>query len=168
MSGEERRKELLKMIRSAPAPISGAALAKELAVSRQVIVQDIALLRARNVGILSTARGYLIPEAAPSAVRVFHVNHNDEQIPMELNTIVDQGGRVQDVFVNHQVYGKLRADLVIRSRRDVERFMEGIQKGESSPLKNLTSGVHSHTVEADSEEELDLIEKKLQEIGVLL
>lgn len=167
MSGQERRQEILNIIRSSTAPVSGAALAKELKVSRQVIVQDIALLRAGEIQILSTARGYLIQDA-PCAVRVFAVNHTDEEIPLELNTIVDQGGRVRDVFVQHQVYGKLRADLIIRSRRDVERFMEGIQNGASRPLKNLTSGVHWHTVEADTEEDLDLIGLKLQEIGVLL
>ena len=167
MSGQERRQELINIIRSAPAPVSGAALARELRVSRQVIVQDIALLRASEIQILSTARGYLIQES-PRAVRIFSVNHTDGQIPLELNAIVDQGGRVRDVFVQHQLYGKLKADLTIRSRRDVERFMEEIQNGASSPLKNLTSGIHYHTVEADTEEELDLIGEKLQELGVLL
>lgn len=167
MSGQERRQEILDMIQSAGAPVSGAALAKALKVSRQVIVQDIALLRAREIDILSTARGYLI-QKTPCAVRVFEVNHTDEQIPLELNTIVDQGGRVRDVYIQHQVYGKLKADLKIRSRRDVERFMEEIRSGASVPLKSLTSGVHSHTVEADTEEDLDLIGAKLQEIGVLL
>lgn len=167
MNGQERREEILNIIAAATAPVSGTALAKRFKVSRQIIVQDIALLRAGEARILSTSRGYLI-QSRPCAVRVFPVNHTDEQIPLELNTIVDQGGRVRDVFVHHNLYGKLRADLIIRSRRDVERFMEGIQNGESRPLKNLTSGVHCHTVEADSEEDLDLIERKLREIGVLL
>lgn len=167
MSGQERRKEIISIISSATAPVSGTVLARELQVSRQVIVQDIALLRARGTQILSTARGYLI-QSQPSVARIFLVNHTDEQIPQELNTIVDQGGRVRDVFIHHQAYGKLSADLIIRSRRDVERFMEEIQKGQSSPLKNLTSGVHCHTVEADTKEDLDRIENKLREIGVLI
>lgn len=167
MSGQERRKEIISIISSATAPVSGTALARELQVSRQVIVQDIALLRARGTQILSTARGYLI-QSQPSVARIFLVNHTDEQIPLELNTIVDQGGRVRDVFIHHQAYGKLSADLIIRSRRDVEQFMEEIQKGQSSPLKNLTSGVHCHTVEADTKEDLDRIENKLREIGVLI
>lgn len=167
MSGQERRQEIVNIIRSASGPVSGGTLARELQVSRQVIVQDIALLRAGKMQILSTPRGYLI-QSMPCPAREFLVNHTDEEIPLELNIIVDQGGRVRDVFVHHQLYGKLKADLTIRSRRDVELFMEGIRSGESRPLKNLTSGVHCHTVEADTEEDLDLIESKLKEIGVLL
>ena len=178
MTGEERRNELLKTIREAEKPISGAALARKYQVSRQVIVQDIALLRAAHHAIYSTPRGYQIaasyqlPEennqANAAVYRVFHVSHTDEQIEEELNIIVDMGGRVVDVFVEHEVYGSIRAELPIRCRRHVQEFMESIQNGQSSPLKNLTSGVHYHTVEADSAKTMDLIEKELGKKGYLI
>jgi transcriptional regulator of NAD metabolism len=76
---------------------------------------------------------------------------------------VDLGGKVEDVFVNHKVYGKLKADLAIGSRRDVEELIEGIQNGKSSPLLNVTSGYHYHTVTAKSEKILNLVEKTLRE-----
>ena len=141
MSGEERRNELLSRIRNSGKPLAGAGLAREFEVSRQVIVQDIALLRAAGYDIISTNRGYLLKGISQSS-RVFKVRHRDDQIEDELNTIVDCGGTVRDVFVNHEVYGEIRAELGVSSRLQVARFMEGINSGRSQPLKNVTSGIH--------------------------
>lgn len=167
MTGEERRSEILSSINKAKSPISGAALAKKYQVSRQVIVQDIALLRAANHNIYSTNRGYLI-HAQQTVIRKLWVSHTDEEMEDELDTIVDMGGKVIDVYVEHAVYGHLRAALDISSRREVGEFIEGIHTGKSQPLKNLTSGKHWHTVEAESEEVLDIIEKELKIKGYLL
>lgn len=167
MTGEERRERILTSIRSAITPISGAALAKECQVSRQVVVQDIALLRAAGYDIVSTTRGYLLHQKA-AVTRVFGVRHTDSQMEEELNTIVDMGGFVRDVYVEHSVYGKLQAELSIGSRRQVQEFLGKIQNGEAQPLNNLTSGRHWHTVEADSEQTLDIISQALREKGFLL
>lgn len=166
MSGEERRKEILKTIQESAGPVPGAALAKQFAVSRQVIVQDVALLRAAAYDIISTNRGYVC--RTPALVsRVFYVNHTDRDIERELNVIVDCGGIVEDVFVRHGVYGRLSARLDIRSRRQVLELVRDISSGKSSPLKNLTSGYHYHTVSADSEQTLQLIGEGLRREGFL-
>lgn len=161
MTGEERRCQILNDIRSAKSPISGRALARKYFVSRQVIVQDIALLRAANYDIFSTNKGYMI-HTSMVVSRVICVCHTDEQIEDELNTIVDMGGRVLDVYIEHEMYGFLRAVLSINSRRNVRDFVDGIERGDSSPLKNLTYGKHFHTIEADNEDILDLIEEELR------
>lgn len=167
MTGEERRERILDTIKSSSAPVAGARLAEQLEVSRQVIVQDIALLRAAGEDILSTNRGYYI-RRRKNVTKEFKVSHTDEQIEDELNQIVDLGGKVLDVFVNHKVYGRIQAELNIGSRRQVKDFVETIRSGKSSPLKNITSNYHYHTVEADSEETLALIEKMLIEKGYLI
>lgn len=167
MNGDERRTHILNTLQYAEAPVSGAALSRSLKVSRQVIVQDIALLRAANHTILSTPKGYTMPPVK-SYTRVFHVSHGDEQIADELNTIVDMGGKALDVFIDHEIYGSLRAELMLSSRRDVIEFMNNIQSGKSRPLKNLTSGFHYHTVEAERPDILDDIEKALAQKGYLL
>lgn len=167
MTGEERRKEILHTIQKADKPVSGASLSGQYHVSRQVIVQDIALLRASNYDIVATTKGYMIQSESVHS-RVFHVCHGDEQIEDELNLIVDAGGKVKDVFVEHKTYGTLKAELIAGSRREVKLFLQRMQSGEASPLKNLTCGVHYHTVEADSEETLDEIEKELNTKGYLL
>lgn len=162
MNGAERRKQILRLISAGKEPVSGSKLATELDVSRQIIVQDIALLKAEGHEILSTNRGYIINKSN-ICTRIFKVHHTDEQTEDELTTIVDLGGTVVDVFVWHRVYGKITADLNISSRRNVWQCIEGLKSGKSTPLKNITSGYHYHTVSADSEETLDLIENSLKE-----
>ena len=165
--GEERREYIIQLLTQTKKPISGTELAKQMKVSRQVIVQDIALIRAAGYDIISTNRGYIINE--PAAVsRVFKVKHTDAQVEEELTEIIDLGGIVRNVMVNHRVYGHMEAEINITSRRKVTEFMDDIQNGKSSPLKNITSDYHYHKVEADSEETLDLIEDMLRNKGFLV
>lgn len=167
MTGSDRRQEILKNIKESDRPVSGSKLAKDYDVSRQVIVQDIALLRASGYDIISTNRGYVL-EGQTCAERVFKVRHTDEQLETELCTIVDLGGQVKNVMVNHKVYGHIEAELGITSRRKVKEFLEDIESGKSTPLKNITSDYHYHTVTADSEETLGLIEGELRKLGFLV
>lgn len=167
MTGSDRRQEILKNIKESDRPVSGSKLAKDHDVSRQVIVQDIALLRASGYDIISTNRGYVL-EGQTCAERVFKVRHTDEQLETELCTIVDLGGQVKNVMVNHKVYGHIEAELGIISRRKVKEFLADIESGKSTPLKNITSDYHYHTVTADSEETLDLIEEELRKLGFLV
>lgn len=166
MKGEERRKQLLNILSSSNNPVSGGTLAKELNVSRQIIVQDISLLRANGATIFSTNKGYLLQEDRKYS-RVFKVYHTDDQVEEELSTIVDAGGQIRDVFVYHKVYGVLKADMGIKSRRDIRAYMKEISTGKSSLLKNVTSGYHYHTIDAESEEILDAIQEELQQKGFL-
>ena len=167
MTGSNRRQEILKNIKESDRPVSGSKLAKDYDVSRQVIVQDIALLRASGYDIISTNRGYVL-EGQTCAERVFKVRHTDEQLETELCTIVDLGGQVKNVMVNHKVYGHIEAELGITSRRKVKEFLEDIESGKSTPLKNIPSDYHYHTVTADSEETLGLIEDELRKLGFLV
>lgn len=167
MTGSDRRQEILKNIKENDRPVSGSKLAKDYDVSRQVIVQDIALLRASGYDIISTNRGYVL-EGQTCAERVFKVRHTDEQLEMELCAIVDLGGQVKNVMVNHKVYGHIEAELGITSRRKVKEFLADIESGKSTPLKNITSDYHYHTVTADSEETLGMIEEELRKLGFLV
>lgn len=167
MNGEERRKQILHILTDSDTPVSGIALAKKLEVSRQVIVQDIALLRANGTAIFSTNKGYLIQEKQKEYSRVFKIFHSDEDVGKELSLIIDLGGRVKDVFVYHKVYGVLRADMNIKSGMDIRNYLQDLSTGKSSLLKNITSGYHYHTIVADTEEILDMIQNELQEKGFL-
>ena len=160
MSGEERRGKIIQALKNSDKAVSATTLAKEFDVSRQVIVQDVALLRANGKNIFSTNRGYLIQEDEETT-RVFKVQQK------ELTTIVDLGGTVEDVFVYHKVYGVLRAEMNIKSRMDIRNYMEEIRSGKSSLLKNVTSGYHYHTVRAERVEILDMIQEELQKKGLL-
>lgn len=167
MNGQERREKIIEQIRISNVPVSGTRLAEIFDVSRQVIVQDIALIRANGYDILSTNRGYVLHERK-TASRIFYVNHTDEQLEDELCAIVDMGGKVVNVMVEHKIYGRLEADLNITSRHKVQAFVQDMQSGKSSPLKNLTSDDHAHLVEAEDEKTLDMIEHKLKQMGILV
>lgn len=166
MSGEERREQILSILREAKEPVSGTALAGRLHVTRQVIVQDIALIRAKGCEINSTYKGYVLENKA-IFTRVFKVIHEDADVERELKLYVDMSGTVLDVFVYHKRYGVVKAEMNIRSRRDVELYLTDMRTGKSSPLKNLTSGYHYHTIAAESEEILDAIQERLQKEGFL-
>lgn len=170
MTGHERRQAIMHELHDADRPISGSALARAVGVSRQVIVQDIALLRANGHDVIATARGYVLRETGARQsvpTRVVKVHHGVDDIADELTTIVDLGGAVLNVMVNHRVYGKITADLDIRSRRDVTRYLSGIKTGKSYPLMTVTSGYHFHRIAADTEEQLDEIEQALAAKGYL-
>lgn len=162
MKAEERRKEIVNCLMAANAAVSGGMLSERLKVSRQIIVQDIAILKASGYEILSTHQGYVI-KTTPLAERVFKLRHTSEQTEDELSCIVSLGGTVVDVYVWHKVYGKIRADMNIFSERGVQQFMDGIKSGKSTELMHITSGYHYHTVRADSIETLEKIAKALEE-----
>ena len=166
LTGAQRRKKILELIRESETPLSGGALGKVTGVSRQVVVQDVALLRTEGYPIVATARGYVINKP-DEAVRTFKVCHTNEQTEEELTTIVDLGACVVDVSVNHRAYGKMTAPLNIRSRRDVQQFMEQIRTGKSTPLMNVTGGYHFHRISAKSEDVLDEVEEALRKKNFL-
>lgn len=167
MTGSERRDKIIATMQENRMPVPGKELASFYNVSRQVIVQDIALMRAAGYDIISTNRGYIL-NSPKSVKRIFKVQHTDEQMEDELYSIVDLGGCVETVIVNHKVYGRMEAKLQITSRRLAWEFLEDIRSGKSSPLKNITSNYHYHEVHADSEETLDMIENMLREKGYLV
>ncbi len=166
MNGQERRSAIIEYIKESEFPVSGTKLAEVFEVSRQVIVQDVALIRASGYEITSTNRGYVLSESV-TVSRIFDVNHTDDQLEDELYAVVDMGGKVVNVMVEHGVYGKMEAELNISSRLHVKTFLDDIKSGKSSPLMNITSNDHAHLVEAENEEILNLIESKLKELGIL-
>lgn len=166
MNGTERRKGIIDMLKSDEMGVSGSALARHFGVSRQVIVQDIALIRANGYDIISTHKGYIM-ESRESVDRIFKVRHTEEQIEDELSTIVDLGGIVKDVFVYHKSYGIVRAGLNIKCRKDIKDYIENLKSGVSTPLMRVTSDYHYHTVVAESKEQLDMIQEELSKKSYL-
>lgn len=169
MNGAERRECIRKDLKKSLKAIKGAELAKEYDVSRQVIVQDIALLRAVGEQIISTADGYLyfsfhmnLPK------RVFAVKHEEERIREEMEAIIEHEGNILNVFIHHPIYGDLVADLLIENERQMEEFLKKNSADDSKPLMLLTDNFHYHTIEAPSEEHLDRIEKSLDALGFLM
>ena len=171
MTGEERRARILEKLKQQGPPLSGTALAKLFHVSRQVIVQDIALMRAENHAILSTNKGYLYRTEETEnnqPKRVFYVKHTTGQVLEEFDIVLELGGKILDVAVEHEIYGQIRVDLLIETEQDAEEFTRRLLNCRDNPLKVLTDDCHYHTVTAPSEKLLDLIQRELQEKVFLL
>lgn len=170
MDGLQRRLSIIELLHTSSAPISGAELARKLHVSRQVIVQDIALLRAENRNILSTNKGYILfhPQSEDCQYReVIYVRHTKGQILDEMSSVVDLGGRMLDVSIDHDIYGQIRCDLVINNLEDAKEFVQKAEKSSSRPLCALTEDYHYHTIAAPSQKAMELIKSDLREKGYL-
>ncbi|MDR2044107.1 MAG: transcription repressor NadR [Clostridium sp.] len=168
--GIKRRKAIVEYLQAQATPVKGTELARFFHVSRQVIVQDIALLRAENRNVLSTNKGYLLfrsLEKGCSHTAVVMVRHTLEQTRKEMRSIVDYGGRMLDVFIEHDLYGQIRAELAINDLEDAEDFCRSLESSTSRPLLDLTEGWHCHTVAAPSEKALQLILQELRGNGIL-
>ena len=171
MTGLDRREDIVAQIQKSTVPLSGTKLAAIYKVSRQVIVQDIALLRAVNKNILSTNKGYLLFEpnqGLGESKKTICVRHTTEQVPDEFYTIVDLGGKILDVVVEHELYGQIAVDLIIASRRDADEFYEKMRNNRVKPLKELTEDIHYHTIVAKNTASIRRIEKALLEKGYLM
>jgi transcriptional regulator of NAD metabolism len=168
LTAPERRADIARALADG-ACVPGDTLAHELGVSRQVIVQDIAVLRAGGLDIVATVRGYLLAPVSSITAdrRVIGVRHGPDQAVEELTALVDTGARVVDVVVEHPVYGELRAELDLRSRRDVQLWAERCASTGARLLSELTDGAHVHTLEADHAQILDAAEDALRRLGFL-
>lgn len=166
MKVQERRNAIVNLLLSEQEAISGSALSERFGVSRQIIVQDITILKGMGYDILSTHSGYIM-QKSPLKERVLKIHHTTEQTEDELSLIVGLGGTVVDVFVWHKVYGKMAAKLNIFSDLQIKQFIEGVRTGKSAELMTITGGYHYHTIRAESEEILNRIEKALEERGYL-
>lgn len=169
MKGEERRNKILQKLKNTQRPIKGGELSEEYCVSRQVIVQDIALLRAEGSEIIATPQGYILLGPNNGSVkRVIAVKHNEKELEDELKTIINMGGKVLDVTIEHKIYGELTGKLQLKSLFDVEEFMKKIANEGAMPLSQLTQGVHIHTIEAESNEIMVRIINALKQKGYLI
>ena len=168
-AGEKRRRRILAWMQTNGEPIRGGELAKHFRISRQCLVQDVAVLRASGEEITATPRGYQLPRAKQRSCRaVLACRHKPEETERELHTLVDNGVRVLDVIVEHPIYGELRGSLMLESRADVQNFLDQVRSSKATLLSALTDGVHLHTIEASRPEAISRARTELRKLGILL
>ena len=169
MKADERRSNIIEMLMKEKRAIKGTTLAESFNVTRQIIVKDIAILRAKGNNIIATPDGYMINEDNSNRVKsVIAVNHNDEEVIKELEIVVKYGGIIEDVIVEHPLYGEIRGILMIKNHNDLNKFKNSLNQIDAKPLSMLTNGVHLHTISADSVENMELIKEELKESGFIL
>ncbi|MEG1311946.1 MAG: transcription repressor NadR [Romboutsia sp.] len=166
-----RREKILDILKNSKQAINGTNLASELNVSRQVIVGDIAILKASGEDIISTSKGYILNDKEKSKnciVKTIACKHSKDFIEDELNIIVDEGVTVVNVIIEHCVYGQITGDLYVSSRRDIKEFMEKLKLDMANPLSQLTDGIHLHTIKCRDEDSFNEVIKSLESKGYLL
>lgn len=168
--GEERRIELLTLLKNAKQPLTGTDLAKHTNVSRQVIVNDMNLLKARNEPIVATSQGYIYMHHVQQEkfTRKIVCAHMPDEAKDELFILVDCGVTVESVIVEHPVYGEITASIMVSNRIEVEQFVKRVEESNALYLSALTDGTHLHVISATAQENLNLAEAKLRERGFLI
>ncbi|MFE8703469.1 transcription repressor NadR [Cytobacillus sp. FJAT-54145] len=169
--GEERRDLILDWLKSSGEPITGSELASKTNVSRQVIVGDITLLKAKNEPIIATSQGYMyLNQPSPTTIyeRTVACYHPPEKAEEELNLLVDHGVTVKDVKIEHPVYGDLTASIMVSNRKEVKQFMDKVKSTNAAFLSELTDGIHLHTITARSEDLLDEAIRALKQAHFLI
>lgn len=168
MKAVERRSQVLAYLEQQTTPVSATALAKQFSVSRQIIVGDVALLRAGGADISATPRGYLMSHESTGLIRQIACFHTQEQMGNELMICVDHGCSVLDVVVEHPVYGQLVGQLQLNSRYDVQQFLHRVEQESAHSLSELTDGIHLHTLRCPNEAAYERVCHALSETGILL
>ena len=168
MEAVERRRAIAQRLAQADGPVSAAALAKAFSVSRQIIVGDVALLRAGGMEIFAPPRGYILPGEPAALTRTVACVHSGGEMARELEIMVDQGCQVVDVVVEHPVYGQLTGQLHLSSRYEVQEFIRSVSENQAKLLSDLTGGIHLHTLRCPSEEAYQRVLEELDRAGFLL
>lgn len=170
MDAKQRRIRLVEKLKEAGRPLTGTCLAKELKVSRQVIVGDFAILRASGMAVYATPQGYVLPGVEDTKIKrvTLACKHERENLEQELSIIIDNGGKVIDVIVEHPLYGELTANLMLTSRRELAEFLRKLDSSRAEQLASITGGVHLHTVEVADCEMLTRIKAELKAAGILM
>ena len=169
MIANKRREAIVELLLKEKAPTKGVDLATKFNVTRQIIVKYIAILRAKGNNIIATPDGYMFNDDSGSRVKsIIAVNHSKAEMIKELEIVIKYGGIIEDVIVEHPIYGEIKGLLMIKNLNDLNRFRESFELSESTPLSSLTNGVHLHTVSVDTKENMELIKKELKEKGLTL
>lgn len=167
MKAEERRQAILRMLQDSHSAVSATSLSHRFEVSRQIIVGDIALLRAQGAQIVATPRGYIMGGPKQRCSDTVACIHNSDRMEEELQIMVDNGCYVENVIVEHPVYGQLIGQLNLSDRSDVAEFLRLVSRTNAPPLSELTGGIHLHHLRADSPDAFERVRKQLKDRGFL-
>lgn len=168
MKSEERRNLILNMLQASDSSISATTLANKFSVTRQIIVADIALLRAAGHSITADNKGYKLNTINKDLIKKIVVQHSKDDVNNELYAVVDNGGKVIDVIIEHPIYGQISVELNLSSRYEVNEFIEKLNTTNSNPLSLLTEGIHIHTIEIPNEQAFERIKNQLSKLGILI
>lgn len=168
MKSVDRREAIMKLLRGNNKAVKGIDLANEFSVTRQIIVKDIAILRAKGSNIIATPDGYICNVDINRVKSIIAVNHSMDKMIEELEIVVKYGGIIENVIVEHPLYGEIIGNMMIKNLNDLNKFEKSFKDVDAKPLSELTNGVHLHTISAETEENIESIKLELKQKGFSL
>lgn len=168
MGSIDRRDNILKLLLDSSEPLKGSDIAKKYFVTRQIIVKDIAILRARGKNIIATPDGYIINKNENKVKAIIAVTHTEEEMFDEMNIVIKYGGIIEDVIVEHPLYGEITGMLMIKNYNELNKFIEKYKKQRAKLLSVLTNGVHLHTIAAETNDDINLIISELRKCNFIV
>lgn len=168
MGSIDRRDNILKLLLESSEPLKGSDIAKKYFVTRQIIVKDIAILRARGKNIIATPDGYIINKNENKVKAIIAVTHTEEEMFDEMNIVIKYGGIIEDVIVEHPLYGEITGMLMIKNYNELNKFIEKYNKQRAKLLSVLTNGVHLHTIAAETQDDINLIISELRKCNFIV
>ena len=168
MNSIERRDNIINLLLESNEPIKGNIIAKKYFVTRQVIVKDIAILRAKGKSIIATPDGYIINKNENKVKAIIAVTHNEEEMFNEMSIVIKYGGTIEDVIVEHPLYGEIAAMLMIKNYNELNKFVQKYKEQRARLLSVLTNGVHLHTISAENEDNINLIISELKKYNFIV
>jgi transcriptional regulator of NAD metabolism len=168
MNSIERRECISRLLLESGEPLKGSLIAQKYSVTRQVIVRDIAILRAKGKNIIATPDGYIINENQNKAKAIIAVTHSEEEMFNELSIVIKYGGTVEDVIVEHPLYGEIKGMLMIKNYNELNKFIMKYKEQRAKLLSALTNGVHLHTIAAENENDINLIISELKKYNFIV
>lgn len=162
MNSIERRDDIVKLLLDSFSPIKGIDIAERYNVTRQVIVRDIAILRAKGINIMATPDGYIVNRNDGKVKKIIAVNHKECEMFEEMSTVIKYGGTIEDVIVEHPLYGEIKGVLMVKNLNELNKFINKYKNQKGRLLSVLTNGVHLHTIAADTNEDIEAIIAELK------
>ncbi|WP_294401084.1 transcription repressor NadR [uncultured Clostridium sp.] len=162
MNSIERRDDIVKLLLDSFSPIKGTDIAEKYNVTRQVIVRDIAILRAKGINIMATPDGYIVNRNDGKVKTIIAVNHKESEMFEEMSTVIKYGGTIEDVIVEHPLYGEIKGLLMVKNLNELNKFINKYKNQKGRLLSVLTNGVHLHTIAADTTEDIEAIIAELK------
>lgn len=161
-----RRETIITMLQKNETPVSATSLAQTLGVTRQVIVGDVALLRASGHEIIATPRGYVM-EKKETFSYVIACEHTPDRLLEELLLIINCGCGIINVIVEHPIFGQITGNLHIFTQNEAEEFVKIMNDTDCKPLSEITQNIHLHTLHCPSEIHFQNVVASLREKGFL-
>lgn len=168
MKSIDRRDEIVRLLINNNKAIKGIDLANKFGVTRQIIVKDIAILRAKGSNIIATPDGYIYNINKNKVKSIIAVKHSEDKMIEELEIVIKYGGIIENVIVEHPLYGEIVGNIMIKNLNDLNKFKESFKNIDAKPLSKITNGIHLHTISADTEDDINSIKRELEEKGFLL